>query len=404
LTVFWAVAIAFTLAAIAALALPLAGKGRRGTAERSAFDLAVFKDQLREVETDQERGVLSETEADAARLEIERRMLAAEPSDGAAKTGAKSPTADRMTAAALAVALPLAAFAVYFHLGSPGYDDQPFAARPQAPEHAGAPADIKNMVESLAKRMEQNPNNAEGWALLARSYAVMERYEDAIAAYRRALKLVDNDEQLAIDLAETMVQQAEGWVTQQAQAIFKEMLGYNPAIPRAVYYLALAEAQNGNFRGAIQGWTDLLAWSPPDAPWRGVVEQQISNAREDLGDDSIAFEPSEAAKTLARAVAAAQAATPVPQSAPQPPSQSSDAPVSAGPAMTGEQLQQAAEGMSASERSEMIRSMVQRLADRLKENPDDLEGWKRLARAYDVLGDKMKADLARARIRELSGQ
>jgi len=403
LTVFWAVAIAFTLAAIAALGLPLAGKGKRGTAERSAFDLAVFKDQLREVETDRERGVLSETEAEAARLEIERRMLAVAPAGGANKKGAKSPTVDRLTTAAVAVAVPVAAFVIYFQLGSPGYDDQPFAARPQTPQHADAPADIKNMVESLAKRMEQNPNNAEGWALLARSYAVMERYADAIAAYRRALRLVDNDEQLAIDLAETMVQQAEGWVTQQAQAIFREMLGYNPAIPRAAYYLALAEAQAGNYKGAIQCWTDLLAWSPPEAPWRGVVETQITRAREDLGDDSIIFEPSERAKTLARAVAAARATAPAPQPAPQP-SQPSDAPVSAGPAMSGEQLQQAAEGMSASERSEMIRSMVQRLADRLKENPDDLEGWKRLARAYDVLGDKMKADLARARIRELSGQ
>lgn len=400
MTVFWAVAIAFTLAAIAAVALPLIGKGIRRAPERSAFDIAVFKDQLREVETDRERGVLNETEADAARLEIERRMLATAPTDGTDTNGAKSPAIDRLTTVAVAVAVPLAAFAVYFHLGSPGYDDQPFAARPQTPQHADAPADIKNMVESLAKRMEQDPNNADGWALLARSYAVMERYEDAIAAYRRALKLVDNDEQLAIDLAETMVQQAQGRVTQQAQAIFKEMLGYNPAIPRAVYYLALAEAQNGNFRGAIQGWTDLLAWSPPEAPWRGVVEEQIRRAREDLGDESITFEPSEAAKTLARAVAAARAATPAPQAPPQP----TEAPVSAGPAMTGEQLQQAAEGMSASERSEMIRSMVQRLADRLKENPDDLEGWKRLARAYDVLGEKMKADLARARIRELSGQ
>lgn len=400
MTVFWAVAIAFTLAAIAALALPLVGKGRRASAERSAFDLAVFKDQLREVETDRERGVLSETEADAARLEIEGRMLAAAPVDGANKKGAKSPTADRLTTAAVAVAVPVAAFVIYFQLGTPGYDDQPFAARPQTPQHADAPADIKNMVESLAKRMEQNPNNAEGWALLARSYAVMERYEDAIAAYRRALKLVDNDEQLAIDLAETMVQQAEGWVTQQAQAIFREMLGYNPAIPRAAYYLALAAAQAGNYKGAIQGWTDLLAWSPSEAPWRGVVETQITRAREDLGDESITFEPSEMAKKLARAVAAVGAATPAPQAEPQ----TGEASVSAGPAMSGEQLQQAAEGMSASERSEMIRSMVQRLADRLKENPDDLEGWKRLARAYDVLGDKMKADLARARIRELSGQ
>ena len=400
MTVFWVVAIAFTLAAIAAVVLPLVGKGKRGPAERSAFDLAVFKDQLREVETDRERGVLSETEAGAARLEIERRMLANAPADSAENNGAKLPSADRLTTAAVAVAVPLAAFAIYFNLGTPGYDDQPFAARPQTPQHADAPADIKNMVDTLAKRLEQNPNNAEGWALLARSYAVMERYEDAIAAYRRALKLVDNDEQLAIDLAETMVQQAEGWVTQQAQAIFKEMLGYNPAIPRAVYYLALAEAQNGNYKGAIQGWTDLLAWSPPEAPWRGVVEQQISSAKEDLGDDSITFEPSEAAKTLARAVAAARAVAPAPQPAAGP----GDAPVRAGPAMTGEQLQQAADGMSASERSEMIRSMVQRLADRLKENPDDLEGWKRLARAYDVLGDKMKADLARARIRELSGQ
>jgi len=400
LTVFWAVAIAFTLAAIAALALPLVGKGRRASAERSAFDLAVFKDQLREVETDRERGVLSETEADAARLEIERRMLAAAPVDGANKKGAKSPTVDRLTTAAVAVAVPVAAFVIYFQLGTPGYDDQPFAARPQTPQHADAPADIRNMVESLAKRMEQNPNNAEGWALLARSYAVIERYEDAIAAYRRALKLVDNDEQLAIDLAETMVQQAEGWVTQQAQAIFREMLGYNPAIPRAAYYLALAAAQAGNYKGAIQGWTDLLAWSPSEAPWRGVVETQITRAREDLGDESITFEPSEMAKKLARAVAAVGAATPAPQAEPQ----TGEAPVSAGPAMSGEQLQQAAEGMSASERSEMIRSMVQRLADRLKENPDDLEGWKRLARAYDVLGDKMKADLARARIRELSGQ
>jgi len=402
--VFWAVAIAFTLAALAALALPLVGKGRRASAERSAFDLAVFKDQLREVETDRERGVLSETEADAARLEIERRMLAAASAEGGATNGAKSPAIDRLTTAAVAVAVPLSAFAIYFQLGSPGYDDQPFAARPQTPQHADAPADIKKMVESLAKRMEQDPGNAEGWALMARSYAVMERYEDAIAAHRRALKLVDNDEQLAIDLAETMVQQAQGRVTQQAQAIFREMLGYNPAIPRAAYYLALAEVQTGNFKGAIQGWTDLLAWSPPDAPWRGVVENQITRAREDLGDESITFEPSEAAKKLARAVAAARAAAPAPAPPSQPSSPTGEAPVSAGPAMSGEQLQQAAEGMSASERSEMIRSMVQRLADRLKENPDDLEGWKRLARAYDVLGDKMKADLARARIRELSGQ
>lgn len=349
-----------TAAVLALLLWPLLKPPQAG-AGRARHDIEVYRDQLSEVETERARGNLGPAEAEAAKREIERRLLRA----GDERETRLMPRSAAVTALVVAVAVPIGAVALYLKLGQPSIPAQPLASRtlPKADVAATREAgNIAEMATKLAERLKENPSDLQGWMLLGRSYMQIERFDDAAMAYGRAAEIAPDDVNARMGAAESQVYAAQGMVTPKAVEGFEALLRLDPKHPGARYYLALARGQAGDMRGAFEGWKALAADSAADAPWQPALQARLR----------------EAAQTLKIDLAEALPNSPAPR----------------GP--TQEQMQAAA-GMSAEDRNAMIRGMVESLAERLKDNPDDAEGWARLARSYDVLGETEKAKEARAK-------
>lgn len=341
-------------AVIILVILPLSRVGRRPPG-RAAVDRAVYRDQLREVALDVTRGLLTEADAASARLEIERRLLAADTKDGHAEGPAAGMGA---WAVVLALLVPAGAVSIYLVHGAPQVPDQPYWARAAERSLIGenGTLDLDKAAAALEARVKLDPTSAEGWLLLARTQAARGRWQDSAAAYHEALALTHQRPDVVAAYGEMLVMAADGMVTPSARDAFVATLAQDGKSAVARYYLALAEAQAGNTQVALDGWQRLLADSPYDAPWVPVVKQRIA----------------ETAK-------AAGIAPPEPPAAvPPAPGPSSDD-MAAAARMTPEQ------------RAQMIHGMVDRLAASLQEKPDDLDGWLRIGRAYQVLGERDKA-------------
>ena len=243
---------------------------------------------------------------------------------------------------------------------------------------SGATSDVANdSFDSLVTRLETglaaDPNDPERWALLARSYVALGRLDDAISAFEEALGRTDPpDPGLIGEYGETLVAQANGLIAGAPEAAFTRVLALVPGDPRAIFYLADAKVQKGDLEGARDDLSALLQSAPPSAPWRQTVFERLQ-------------ELTPAGETAPPAPVAA--APPSPHASAAPRAAVADAPPR-GP--TPEQMQAAAE-MTPEERQTMIRGMVDGLAERLGENPNDFQGWVRLANAYRVLGEEAKA-------------
>lgn len=355
----WIFMAAATAVALAGMMLPLFRRQAEAGPDRAEYDLAVYRDQLAEIDGDLERGLIQPAQAEAARTEIQRRMLAAAPSGKKeAADPDKGSGRDLLLAAGLAVAVPLAAIALYLKLGSPGMPDLPLASRNLGQERvADQKAEMDKLVAQLSERMQKNPKDLKGWVLLARSLDGMGRYPEAVEAYAKAVELSNRQADLVGDLAESMVQAGDGeTIPEAALALLEEVRAKDPEDPRPYFYKGAALGQKGDLKGAVQEWTDLVAISPPDAPWLPQVKDSIAKASEKLGAEAAGIRPRVQSKTPAAGPAAAAVADMTPE-----------------------------------EQQAFIRQMVERLESRLKENPDDKDGWERLARAYEVLGDSAKS-------------
>lgn len=346
---FLVLAVILVLLAAACLLLPLLG--RTGLPQRAEHDLAVYRDQLAEVDRDLGRGLIDERQAEAARLEVRRRILRA-----AGERDARPAPASRWSRAVLpvlAVALPLLALAGYTALGRPDLPSVPFASRHD--EGPGTPPQVETMVASLEERLRADPSDVEGWLMLGRSRSVLGRMDGAVEAYRTAYRLAPGDPRTSVALGEALMVAADSVVTPEAAKLFQEHLAVAGAAadPRAGYYLGVADAQAGNAKAAIQRWRDLLAATPADAPWRGQLLDSIETAARTSGIDPKPF-------------------TDVP---PAPPPATADL-----PAPSQEQMADFAR-LSPEDRAKRIAGMVDGLEARLKQAPDDVGGWIRLGRA-----------------------
>ncbi|TVR83389.1 MAG: c-type cytochrome biogenesis protein CcmI [Rhodospirillales bacterium] len=387
MTALWIAAAAVAAAVLALVLMPLVRRRAAYETEAFRYELAVYRDQLSEVDREVARGVLDARQAEAVRLEIQRRILAATGAAGGAggKTEPTVPGRSPMLAATLAVATVAGAFALYLNLGAPDAPDQPLAAReptgqPVATGLAVPPdATLLEAVDALERHLEANPGDAQGWFLLGRSYLSLQQFPEAVSALRNALDLAGQRPEIAAEYGEAIIALAQGRVPEEARNAMKLALIGDPLNARARYYLALDRAQQGDYRVALQGWADLLALSPADAPWRALVETQMARAADEIGVDPAEIVPSPEALDLAETHAA---------------------PVVA-PGLTPEQTEAIAD-LSVEERMAMVRDMVDGLARRLEDSPDDADGWRRLARAYEVLGEPDKAAdaLERAKVAE----
>jgi cytochrome c-type biogenesis protein CcmH len=341
------------LGALLPIVAPLL-RGSRPVAPRGSFDQAVYRDQLQELDRDLARGLITPADADAARLEIQRRLLATD------KVPAPPSRLSRSPVLALTVFVVIAGGAVssYLWLGAPGLPDEPFAARKAEIAHGGNPVSLQQATTALAAKLKQNPSDAAGWLLYGRSLAMLSQWDQAEDAYRHAIDLGQTGPDVIADHAEVLVLQAGGTVTPAAEAAFHQVLKADPSSGIARYYLAVAAMQAGEPRQAIEGFQSLLAEMPADSPLRPQLGQRVAEAAHAAG-------------------------IPVPELA----RGASPAPA---PGPDADALADAA-NMSDEQRQAMVRDMVAKLAAKQDADPGNLEGWLRLGRAYAVLHQPDKA-------------
>ena len=443
-----------TAAAIAAVLWPLT----RSSAARGGSDIAVYQDQLEEIDRDRAAGLIGGPEAEAAKVEVSRRLLAA----GDAAEAEKPATADastwrqRGTALAALALLPIGAVALYFMLGSPDMPGMPLADRQAAQNDSDR--SIEALVARVEAHVERNPNDGRAWEVLAPVYMRIGRYDDAARAWGNAIQLNGSTAQREADFGEALVAAANGVVTVDAKAAFERALALDATDVMARFYMGMAADQDGRRAEAEAIWRDIIAKAPPGAAYLemirhtlerkspatasaespatgnpdagqhdiGAMVERLANRLKQNGSNAEGWaqlvrsyralgqdDKAQAALADARNALAGDpdklrvftqiiegtppTASPVPVAPSAAPAPVASAPVAAGP--SAEQMSAAA-NMGDKDRNEMIRSMVARLADRLKENGSDVDGWLRLLRAYVVLGERDKAQAAAADARK----
>jgi len=355
----WIILAVMTAAAVFAVLWPL---GRKPQAARGGSDRLVYQDQLREIDSDRAAGLIGEAEAESARVEISRRLLAAadiEMPVPAAVSVRRVVWRRRGAAIAAIVIVPGLALGLYLDLGSPNVPGRSVLARADASQGSQAVASLVSQVEA---HLARNPNDGAGWEVIAPVYLRLGRFDDAVQARRKVIALNGDTAARESDLGEALVAAANGVVTGEAKQAFQHAITGDTQDAKARYFLGLADEQDGNRDGAAAKWRAMLDTAPRDAPWANFVRTALARV---TGEPAAGSGPS------------------------------------VGPS-AGDVA--SAETMNEAQRTEMIRGMVARLADRLHTDGNDVDGWLRLVRAYAVLGDRDKAkDAAADAKRALSG-
>ncbi|RCK44101.1 cytochrome C biogenesis protein [Thalassospira profundimaris] len=338
-------------------------------------DLSVYRDQLAEINRDIERGVLNAEQADAARIEVQRRILATDQRIQARakkRTGKKTGTFARPVAVALILISLIGGLGLYLDLGHPALPDRPIAqrsdeilaarnARLQNNEREQA---LRKAVADLSNKLIQNPGNIENWEMLGNSLMALNRPQEAQTAFLEAVKLSNRDGAYLAMYAEAIIRASDGQVTAAARGALEEAAKSGNHNPRIAFYLGVADLQQGQTQAALERWIALANSAPADASWLPLVVRQIEQTATASGID------------ISGRLKLPSVTTP---------------PAIAGNAGPSQEDMKAAAEMTPEERRKMIEGMVDRLASKLAENPQDPDGWARLMRAYMVMGMKDKA-------------
>src|SRR5450631_4372125 len=445
----WLAFALMTAATIFAVLWPL---GRRKPL-RPGSDVAVYRDQLDEIQRDRSAGLIGEAEAEAARVEVSRRLIAAADAAESEKPALETSSLWRRPAIAGLVLLPVGTVALYLTLGSPDLPGAALATRVQTPSEAGK---VENMIAQVEDHLARNPKDGRAWEVLAPVYMRLGRFNDAVRAWSNAIALNGSNAERESEYGQALVAAANGVVTAEAKAAFERSLVLDAQDVLARFYMGMAADQDGRRADADKIWSDLLANAPPGAPWiefvrhamerkatgsatapatpggsgvppadhdvNAMVERLANRLKKD-GSDAQGwvqlvrsyralgqFDKAQAAVADARRALAndpdklrqfaegSDAAAPtagVPPTAPAAPM----APAAAAPGPSAADIK-AAEQMKPDEQNQMIRGMMARLADKLKQDGSDVAGWERLLRAYIVLGDRDKAQAAAADARK----
>ncbi len=376
---FWIVTTILALALAALLAIALLRARAQGE-PAAAYDLRVYRQQLREVEKDLARGLINKGDADRTRTEISRRILTADAALQAHDAGTAQPRGLTLAMAGVStVALVAGSLLLYMQLGAPGYGDLPLdyrlemarEAAEERPSQAEAEAHVPpsppievdesygELIEKLRQATAERADDAEGHALLARHEAALRNFTAAYEAKLKFIEIMSGDVE-AFDhgeAAELMIMAANGYVSPEAERELRAALSRDPAHGPSRYYFGVMLEQIGRPDMAFRMWRETLEAGPADAPWNIAIAEQIEDVAWRAG---IQYSPSEA---------------------PAPP------PLS-GP--SAEDMQAASE-MDAGDRQEMIRGMVEGLAGRLAEEGGTAQEWGQLIGALAVLGEAERA-------------
>lgn len=335
---FW-ILVAVMTAAVAALLLYPLLRGAKAVDDDRAGEAAVYRDQLAELDRDLAGGLITTEQADYARAEIGRRLIAVSAAGPSAER--KAARHHRYSEAFVLVLLPLIGLCLYGATGRPGLPSQPLEARLENPGN-----DMAILISKAERHLEQTPDDGKGWDVLAPIYFNMMRVADAETAYRNAIRLLGPSAARLDGLAETLMAISGNQVTDDARKALEQSLAIEPNNPRAKFYLALGLEQTGKTGDAKVAFETIARESPADAPWLPLVNEHIAkNGGSPATADS---------------------------KAPGGPTQEDVA---------------AAENLNPADQQQMIRGMVQSLDAKLAADPNNFEGWMRLVRSYAVLKD-----------------
>jgi cytochrome c-type biogenesis protein CcmH len=358
--IFWISAAVLTVGATLLVLLPLTRRVHVPVSDNQ-YDVEVYRDQLRELDADEKRGLIDPVSSEQARAEIGRRLLKsakAVEEDKALVRPTKSATREWLTLATVLV-IPLISWGIYAKTGSPDLPAQPLAERLAKPADQSTPAELIARAEA---HLTLNPDDGQGWEVLAPIYLRLGRPADAVTAYRHAIRLNGDSAGRQLGLGQAMAAAADGKITPEAEAVFRHALELDPSDMRPQFYIIDGWMQQGRLPEARDLIRKLLAEAPADVPWRDQAQAALTKLDQEIAGD--APDVSDVEKT--------------------------------GP--DASQVEAAA-GMNNEDRAAMIEGMVGNLAERLKQSPDDIEGWERLVRSYVVLNrpnDALEA-LVRAR-------
>jgi cytochrome c-type biogenesis protein CcmH len=421
----WIIMTVMTAAAAVWLSAPLLRSldNRRAAA---ASELEVYRDQLSEVEREKADGVIEPAQADAAVLEIKRRMLSAERNP-AADISKLSLGEQHLSVATVAGIVVLGSVILYANSGRP---DLPSVARApttlvlgdgaqaptfrsaqggSAPAVASAPAvgtapesaatapaqsagtsslgTVDDMIARLVDRLKKDPGNVETLRMLGWSYFSTDRFVEAADAYRKATQLQPKNPALQTSYGEALVRAGDGTVKADAIAAFDAALAVDSKEPRARYFKGLVKEQSGDKKGALETWIAVLGDAAADDAWATELRARVLELASELGVDVAARLPAPAGGSGVLQALKDQdqrsAAAPAP------------APTVRGP--TADDVK-AAQSMTPADRAAMIRGMVDGLSARLEKSPRDADGWIQLIRSRKVLGEAeaAKASLNKA--------
>ena len=343
---FWILVAILTAAVAAVLLLPLLRRPPAAAGD-AGHDVEVYRDQLEELKRDEATGLIGANEAELARAEVARRLIAASKAEAKGKAS-PAERRNRLAQVFVIVLLPAVGLCLYVATGRPDLPAQPLAERLANPGN-----DISILIAKAENHLARNPDDGAGWDLLAPIYYRSGRVEDAANAFSQAIRLLGPTPERLDGYAETLIAQSNGIVTAEARARLEQSLVLKADNPRAEYYLALALEQEGKRAEARAAFEAMAKEAPADAPWLPLVNRHIAGLAGGEGG--------EVAGTLGNPTADDVAA---------------------------------AQDLSAGDRQQMISGMVESLAAKLQENPDNIEGWTRIIRSYVVLDQRPKAEAA----------
>ncbi|MGQ3211642.1 c-type cytochrome biogenesis protein CcmI [Shinella sp.] len=343
---FWILVAILTAAVAAVLLLPLLRRPVAAAGDAS-HDIEVYRDQLEELKRDEATGLIGSSEAELARAEVARRLIAASK-DGAKGKADPADRRNRLAQAFVILLLPAIGLCLYLATGRPDLPAQPLAERLANPGN-----DISILIARAENHLARNPDDGAGWDLLAPIYYRSGRMEDSANAFSQAIRLLGPSTERLDGHAETLIALSSGIVTAEARKQLEQSLKLKADNPRAKYYLALALEQDGKRAEARAAFEAIAKEAPAGAPWLPLVNRHIATLAEGQGSETAG----QLGNPTADDVAAAQ-------------------------------------DMSTGDRQQMIAGMVESLATKLQDDPNNFEGWTRIIRSYVVLDQRSKAEAA----------
>jgi cytochrome c-type biogenesis protein CcmH len=278
---FWTIGAALAALALAMLLRPLLARPRAGAVSRRAANIAIYRDQARELEADLAAGTLARADYERARAELEARVLEdAESREGAAVPAPRG--GGRAAGVVLAALVPLAALVVYFAVGTPA------ALAPQAMPGSVTAEQIEAMVEGLAARLRENPDDVDGWKMLGRSYAAMGRFGESVDAYAKAALRAPRDAQLLADFADALAMSRGQSLQGEPERLVLRALEIEPGNLKALALAGTAAFERGDHARAAELWERMLTLVPPDSEDARIVRENVAEARSRAGGGAAA--------------------------------------------------------------------------------------------------------------------